>query len=182
LKPVAYLINTKDGLQGEPGIFYSYIMASNGLFIRSKNDFLSVTVCLALQEIRGLAPLQEEIWFLHGKPSLHLLELALSVLCMTPDCEKYIAIVWEGEYKLKETTLEAGPGHVNYENLDNAVIDIHSHTGDMPAKFSIIDDHDEKGFRLYVVVAGLRTLFPTVTIRLGIYGYYLDLEKGETFE
>jgi hypothetical protein len=181
-KTVNYLTNFLTGLQGEPGIAYNYILAADGLYISAKNDRLAATVCIASQEVRGLAPLAEEITLVHGKIPLRLLELALSLLCVHPDTEKYLAITWEGEYRLKEPPQEAGPGHVTYETLPNTILDIHSHTGSMPAKFSYIDDHDEQGFGLYAVAADLRSLFPTIEIRLSVYGYFLTLEKNEVFE
>ena len=70
---------------------------------------------------------------------------------------------------------------MNYETVPNTILDIHSHTGSMPAHFSGIDDHDEQGFGIYAVAADLRNLFPTVEIRLGVYGYYLPLVKSEVF-
>jgi PRTRC genetic system protein A len=183
MKPVGYLINTKDGLQGENGIFYNYILSSDGLYISAKNDLLSVTVNIAYQEVRGLASLAEDVNLLHGKIPLYFLELALSTLSAKPDIEQYLAIVWEGDkYSLKIPPQDAGPGHVNYETVPNTILDIHSHTGSMPAHFSGIDDHDEQGFGLYAVAADLRNLFPTVEIRLGVYGYFLPLEKSEVFE
>jgi len=36
-KPVNYLINSLTGLEGEPGVFYDYILAVNGLYLRAKN-------------------------------------------------------------------------------------------------------------------------------------------------
>jgi len=180
-KPVGYLTNSLTGIEGESGAAYNYILAGNGLFLRAKNEHLAVTICLALQEIRGLAPLGESIQFIHGKIPTYFLNLALSVLSAKPDTEKYLAIVWDGQYRLKEPPQEAGPGHVTYDVLPNTVLDIHSHTGSMPAIFSGIDDHDEKGFAIYAVAAELRNLFPTVAIRLGTYGYMLDIEKNDVF-
>jgi hypothetical protein len=65
--------------------------------------------------------------------------------------------------------------------LPGTVLEIHSHTGEIPAQFSPIDDHDEQGFGLYAVVAGLRNLCPTIEMRLGIYGYFLTLSQSEVF-
>jgi len=181
-KPAGYLTNSLTGLQGEAGIFYDYILAADGLYLRAKNDRLTVTVNIAYQTVRGLAAMQEDIRFVHGKIPLRLLTLAISLLCVHPDTEKYLAITWEDEYRLKEPPQEAGSGHVTYETIPNTILDIHSHTGTMPAKFSYIDDHDEKGFGIYAVAADLRSLFPTVELRLGVYGYFIPLEKGEVFE
>jgi PRTRC genetic system protein A len=179
-KPVGHLINNLNRLDGESGVFYSYIMAAGGLYLRAKNEHLSVTVNIADGEVRGLAPICEDIDLIHGKIPQYLLDLAISKFMLKPDIEQYMAITWEGlAYWLREPSQEAGPGHVNYETVPGTVMDLHSHTGSMPARFSGIDDFDDKGFSLYGVVADLRQLFPTVELRLGIYGYMLPIKKEE---
>ena len=60
-KPVGFLTNSLTGLEGEAGIYYNYILATDGLYIRAKNDKLAATVCIASQEVRGLVPLAEDI-------------------------------------------------------------------------------------------------------------------------
>ena len=180
-KPVGYLTNSPTGIEGEPGVFYDYIIAAGGVYLRAQNQFIGATVCIAPCEIRGLAPLNEDIQFLKGKIPLHLLNLALSVLIVKPDIEQYLAIVWEEKYVLKIPAQQQTAGSVTYETLPDTVLDIHSHTGGVPAQFSPIDDHDELGLCLYAVVADLRSLCPTVELRLGIYGYFLPLGQSEIF-
>ena len=34
MKPVGYMLHKEEGLSGEPGLYYDYIVAENGLFIR----------------------------------------------------------------------------------------------------------------------------------------------------
>jgi PRTRC genetic system protein A len=182
-KPAGYLTNSLTGLQGESGIFYDYIMAGNGIFLKAKNQLLSVTVNIAYVEVRGLEDMQENITLVHGKIPRNLLTMAIAKLMTSPDIEKYLAITWEGQsYWLKEPVQEAGAGHVSYETFPNTILDIHSHTGSMPAQFSSIDNRDEKGFCIYAVAADLRNLFPSENFRLGVYGYMLPLEKSEIFE
>jgi len=183
MKPVGYLTNSLTGLEGEPGIFYSYITAADGMYLRTKNDRLNVTVNIADVQVRGLAPVAEEITLIHGKIPMYLFNLALSILMAKPDTEQFIAFVWEnGKYCLKQPTQTGTGGSVQYETWPNTVLDLHSHTGGIPAQFSIIDDRDEQGLGLYGVVAALRNLFPTSSFRLGCYGYFLEVEKGEIFE
>jgi PRTRC genetic system protein A len=181
VKPVGYLIFTTAGLQGESGVFYNYIMAEDGLFLQAKNAHLASTVCIAPAEVRGLAPLEKDIQLLHGKIPMYLLNLALSVLCIKPDIEQYLAITWQGNYNLSVPSQSQTAASVTYEVLGDTVLDIHSHVGGVPARFSGIDDHDEQGFCLYAVVGDLRNLFPTVELRLGIYGYFMPLLKEEIF-
>jgi PRTRC genetic system protein A len=180
-KPVNYLTNSLTGLHGEAGVFYDYILAGNGLFIRAKNAHLAATVCIAPAEVRGLAPLEESIHLLHGKVPMYILNLALSVLCIKPDIEQYLAVTWQSNYSLGVPAQSQTAASVTYETLPGTVLDIHSHVGGVPAHFSGMDDHDEQGFCLYAVVGGLRNLFPTVELRLGIYGYFMPIEKEEVF-
>jgi len=180
-KPVGYLTNSLTGLKGEPGVFYNYILAANGLFIQARNAHLAATVCIAPQVVRGLAPLEESIRLLHGKIPMYFLNLALSVLCIKPDIEQYLALTWRDNYSLGIPSQSQTAASVNYETLSGTVLDIHSHVGGVPPRFSGIDDHDEQGFCLYAVVGDLRSLCPTVELRLGIYGYFIPLIKEEVF-
>jgi len=180
-KPVNYLINSLTGLDGESGVFYNYILAGNGLYLRAKNAHLAATVCIAPQEIRGLASLKEEIQLLHGKIPLYFLNLALSILCLKPDIEQYMAVTWQGNYSLSVPSQLQTAGSVTYETLPDTVLDIHSHVGGVPAHFSGIDNRDEQGLGLYAVVGDLRNLCPTIELRLGIYGYFMPLEKEAVF-
>jgi PRTRC genetic system protein A len=180
-RPVAYLTNTLTGIEGEPGVFYSYILAAGGVYLRAQNAHLAATVCIAPGEIRGLAPLNEEIQLRYGKIPMYLLNMALSNLVAKPDIEQYLAITWENGYSVKTPSQQATAVSVTYETLPDIVLEIHSHTGEMPAHFSPIDNRDEQGFSLYAVVAGLRDLCPTIELRLGIYGYFLPIERNEVF-
>ena len=180
-RPAGYLTNTLTGMEGEPGVFYDYIMAAGGMYLRARNPHLAATVCIAPCEIRGLAPLDEDIQLLHGRIPLPLLNHALSVLMAKQDIEQYLAITWENGYSVKTPAQQATAISVAYETLPGTVLEIHSHTGGVPAHFSPIDDLDEQGFCLYAVVSGLRDLCPTVELRLGIYGYFLPLGQSEVF-
>jgi len=181
MKPAGYLINTTSGLQGESGVFYDYIMSSEGLFLRAKNAHLMATVCIAPQSVRGLAPIGESIQLLHGKIPMYFLNLALSVLCSKPDIEQYLALTWQGNYSLGVPSQTQTAASVTYETLPDTVLDIHSHTSGVPPHFSPIDDHDDQGFCLYAVAGDLRNLFPTVELRLGVYGYFMPLNKEDIF-
>ena len=180
-KPVGYLTNSLTGINGELGVFYNYILATDWIYLKAKNTHLAATVCIAPCEIRGLAPLKEDIQLLHGKIPLYFLNKALSTLIITPDIEQYLAITWDESYRLKIPSQQATSISVAYETLPDTVLAIHSHTGGVPAQFSPIDDHDEQGFGLYGVIGDLRNLCPTVELRLGIHGYFLPLSQSEVF-
>ena len=45
-KPVGYLTNSLTGIEGEPGVFYSYILSAGGVYLQAQNRFLAATVCI----------------------------------------------------------------------------------------------------------------------------------------
>ena len=175
MKPIGYLLNRKEGLEGEAGLFFDYLLAENGLFIRSRNPLIEAMICISPIEIRGLSPLTERVELAHGKIPRCLYDLAVSVLMAGSDREQYLAITWEIGYHLREPVQTRSGASVEYEKLPNSVMDIHSH-GSMKAFFSVTDNMDEQGLRLYMVVGRLDTLLPEVELRLGVYGYFAPLE------
>ena len=44
MKMVGYLVNHPDGLVGERGAYYNYILASNGLFIEAESPLIDARV------------------------------------------------------------------------------------------------------------------------------------------
>ena len=52
--------------------------------------------------------------------------------------------------------------------------DIHSHNS-MEAKFSAVDDRDEKATRLYIVIGRLNSFYPSVSARISCGGTYLPV-------
>lgn len=61
------------------------------------------------------------------------------------------------------------------------MMDAHSH-GAMGAFFSSVDDHDEKGTRLFMVLGRLNREKPECRLRAGIAGFYKDLRLADVFE
>lgn len=181
MKPAGYLLNKKEGMSGEPGLYYDYIVAENGLFIRAQNPLIRATALITPVEIRGLSPLREEIELVHGKIPGRLYDLSLSILAENSEVEKYLAITWEGEYRLSAPEQKGAALSVEYNMLPSLVMDIHSH-GSGIAFFSIIDDADDQGLRFSMVVGKLNTLLPDVEFRLGVYGYFAPMRAGEVFD
>ena len=180
MRPVGYLLNTEKGPEGEPGLFYDYILARNGLFIRARSPFLQADVHIAEAPVRGLLPLEENVELTKGKIPRHIYHLALSVLLASRELEQYLAVTWEGEYHLRVPLQEGSGGGVKYERLHDTVLDIHSH-GTMRAFFSGTDNEDEQGLRLYMVVGRLDTLIPEIEMRVGVYGYFGTVQFEEVF-
>ena len=181
MRPAGYLVNTGGGIEGEPGQFYDYILAQNGLFIRAQNPLLEATVLIAPAEARGLRPLREGVRLTRGKMPRYLYDLAISVLCADRLQERYAAVTWHDGYHLEMPPQEGRSAGVSYERLPGTALDIHSH-GAMKAFFSMTDNQDEQGLGLYMVVGKLDTLIPEVLLRVGVYGYFAPIETGEVFD
>ena len=60
-------------------------------------------------------------------------------------------------------------------------MDIHSHNS-MAAKFSPVDDQDERATRLYAVLGRLDQFLPEITVRMSCGGTYCDLDPALVFE
>ena len=181
MKPAGYLINTREGIQGEPGFVYDYILAENGLFLVARSQLLEARICIAEAMIRGLAPLEETVSLPKGKIPKHVYDLALSVLYIDPFRECYLAVTWDGEYHIKMPAQKREGSEVVYAVIPGTLLDIHSH-GSMGAFYSKDwDDPDEQGFRLSMVVGKLDTMTPEMNMRVGVYGYYAAVPMEEVF-
>jgi hypothetical protein len=174
MRPVGYLLKTQNGLEGERGACYDYVLASNGLFIETEGPLLAARIPVAECEVRGLAELEPKVVLRHGKIPKHIFDLALNSLLLYPENERYVGITWKDRYhvevpnqaEVKEKVgvdLNAGHGSkagVSYLNPDSVVLDMHTHPK-MPARFSGTDNRDETGLKLYGVY--------------GCYGYYHEV-------
>ena len=181
MNPVGYLHNTVDGLKGEPGIGYNYILAANGLFLRASNPLLSATIQVASAEVRGLVPLTESLTLAHGRIPFSLLETVLTFLTGGGH-ELYLGVVWQdGAYRKVIPEQTGQTASVKYQRPRSVLLDVHTH-GNMAAFFSSTDDRDEQGFQLYMVLGRLDQPVRQVALRLGVYGYFAPLDWGEVFD
>lgn len=180
-RPVGYLVNTAAGLEGSRGLFYNYVLAGNGVFLEAENAHIRARVWVAPAEVRGLPPLEEMVELCHGRIPRRLYDLALITFAGAPDREYYVAVTWEGEYRLRVPIQERSSAEVRYEVLPDTVLDIHSHGG-MGAGFSGQDDRDEQGLRLYAVVGRMDMMLPESEFRAGAYGYFAPLEMEDIFD
>lgn len=108
MNPVGFLINTKHGQDGEPGLFFNYILASNGLYVQASGSLLRAAIRIAEAEVRGLAAFEEYFELVKGKIPRYVYDLAISTLCADPSKEHYLAVVWDGKYHLMEPVQDAG--------------------------------------------------------------------------
>ncbi len=169
------LRRTGDDLDGYLGLFYDYILASNGVFIQAQNDLMIGRVPAAIGQIRGLHPVEPVVYLKHGLIPANLVNLVIDAMLASPTTEAYIGIRWhEGQYRLYMPEQTRQAAKVEYLHGENIILDLHSHPN-MPARFSKQDNDDEQGLRLYGVV-GIQDGIPELRIRLGVYGYWMDVD------
>src|SRR3972149_4172962 len=178
---VGYLVNVPEGLSGEKGIYYSYILAANGIFIEASNPMLAARVPVAECEVRGLAPIKTKIALTYGSIPQHFFDLALDTFLAAPDRERYVAVTAAAGYHFYVPVQDESEASVVYEVGNSVVLDIHSHAH-MPAFFSHqTDDKDETGLKLSAVVGRLNAT-PVVKLRVGVYGYFHSLAWRDVFD
>ena len=185
MNPVGYLTNTVQGLVGDPGIGYDYILAANGVFLRASNPLLTATIQIAPAEVRGLAPLTESLELVNGRIPLELIQNTLTFDTLGHrefyEREFYMAVVWQdGVYHEVIPGQHGSPASVEYQRPRHALLDLHTH-GKMSAFFSGTDDRDEQGFQLYAVLGRLDQPVKEVALRLGVYGCFAPLAWDEVF-
>ena len=177
---VGYLVNHKRGIEGERGIFYDYILASNGLFIEARGKMIAARVPVADAEVRGLAHLEPKVELCYGRIPQRFFDLAVSAMMVDTSRERYMGVAWDYGYQLYVPEQETTGASVQYSVGSDVVLDLHSH-GNMGAFFSGTDNQDEQGLRLYAVVGKLNET-PVVKLRAGVYGYFYPLRWNDVFE
>ena len=84
---------------------------------------------------------------------------------------------WAGRMPAQATT----PGRAEYDNIGDAVVDLHSHA-EMAPFFSDTDDADERGLRFYVVIGKINADAPEIAVRVGVYGYTWNVPALTVFD
>ncbi len=180
MEMVGYLVNHPDGLSGKRGLYYNYILASNGLFIEAESPVIAARVPVKECKVRGLAPMETKVTLTYGSIPQRFFDLALDTFLAEPDKERYVAVTVAAGYHFYVPVQDAGGAKVVYEVGDAVVLDIHSH-GPMWAGFSTTDNEDETGLKLYGVVGRLNAT-PVVKLRVGVYGYFKPLAWKDVFD
>lgn len=182
MNQIGYRLYKDYVIEGDPGQYYDYLIAGNGVFLSAGNSLISAEIQIADCDIRGLIPSDVSAFTLiHGKVPARIFDLALSVLLADCTKERYVAIVWHDDrYRIVVPGQDGIEARVKYETVENTVLELHSHP-DMPANFSLQDNHDEQGLKLYGVIG----IFPdetTINLRLGVYGYYQVILWQDIFD
>lgn len=194
---------TGDGSSGSLGWgqLYTYVFGRDGVFVRGERPRLSCQFQIGHSEtIRGLAEVDEFFTFeparipavLVGEMFTRARQEALR------DTEILFHFVegaagegvalsssfdgWTLAVPLQNKTRTSCRPHYSGPDSSHsrALIEVHSHHN-MPAYFSAGDDKDEQGFRIYAVI-GCVLEAPTIRVRVGLHGYFWDINPSWVFE
>lgn len=172
---------------------YDYLVAGNGVFLRSRREGLEVILPVTSCEIRGLAPVEPFVRLAYPRvPAPLVQEMLEYALCAQDAEESPVEMLFHLEWRQdhwqlnipdQEQTVTSviptddGPG----SSYATALIDLHSHH-QMGAFFSRTDDQDErKGFRIYAVLGCIFTR-PELLVRAGCEGAFLVIPATQIFE
>lgn len=177
---VGYLVNRPHGLEGTQGPAFDYLLAENGLFIQARNSLLTARIRIADVPVKGLAPISEKISFAYGLLPAELLSEGMAWMQRDPGRERFFSVRpdSDGNYELHCPPQSGSASQVLYLPEGPAVAEFHSHSSH-PARFSLTDDTDEQGLRIYGVLGRLDLPIPHLTMRLGVYGYFRTLEWSQ---
>lgn len=175
--------------------FYDYVVAGNGIFMRAKRAGLEVCIPCGFADIRGLDDVTPYIQWGYPKVNSQLVgEIFKSSrwACENAINEKLFYLKfkpssdmcgWSVDIPAQKAgsdfvhPIQTGAGSQNA----NALIELHSHP-DSSAHFSPKDDEDEKsGFRIYAVIGRIFHR-PEIRVRVGCYGYFMEIPASEIFE
>lgn len=190
---VTYHLHRAPALPPSDALFYQYVIAQNGVFVRAENEFVSACIPVthlkeATAPIRGLQPLGGWVRLKIPQIPLNLLETVMADAQVSAENgrldETLSYVTWRnGRYRLiKPADQQATPNSVISEMVEPGemvVMDLHSH-GAAPPYFSPTDDRDETRLRFYGVIGSLRAT-PQWRFRLGIYGHWLEMDRDTLF-
>jgi len=163
---------------------YEYVIGANGFFIRAEDDRIEAMAPIApatlhsgLAHVAPYARLKVE-----RVPSAWLSSVLQSAVKKLPNEAMYQFLFDENKWRcVAPKNQTATPSSLDFEDTGDAVIDLHSHAHHDPF-FSDTDDGDEKGLRFYCVIGNVDTAHPTLIVRVGVYGHYLDVPATTIFE
>ncbi|MCA9943353.1 MAG: Mov34/MPN/PAD-1 family protein [Ardenticatenaceae bacterium] len=190
---VTYHVHQSPVLPESNAIFYQYVIAQNGVFVRAENEFVAACIKVAslnglATTIRGLQPLAGWVRLKLPKLPMTLLDTAMSEAQASVKAnqleETLSYVVWQnGRYQLiRPNDQQASPTAVVSQTVEleeTVVMDMHSH-GAAPPYFSPTDNLDETRLRFYGVLGNVNTS-PRWLFRLGIYGYWAELSQDALF-
>jgi PRTRC genetic system protein A len=187
---VTYHILRSDELPAYDAIGYQYIMAGNGLFIRTQTRFFTAVIPVKHAIVRGLPLLKDRFRLLVPKLPESLLTAVFkdARLARRPDGDLN-EVLYQFHHDGQTVQLKKPPQQATAVSVtsstsnstdENILCDLHSH-GNMAAFWSETDDMDERNGRLYAVIGKVDSDKPEMRLRVGIYGYWMSLPVTALF-
>lgn len=175
-----YHIATAASPLSEPTAGVTWVWAGNGIFKRGVDQVSDILIQVATVSTPGLATLAPRIHWQHYPQQLpgHLLG-AILVHARRAGTDSRVACPIEQQYHItrEQSVLrvrlppqQASPTRVSYQ-LGRAPVlcDVHSHHA-MPAYFSSMDDRDDAGLSVSVVLGRIFER-PEIAVRANVYGH-----------
>ncbi len=184
-RPIVDYLVARDGLPAPSGLAYDYILAGNGVYLVAEHEHLAVCVPVAPGHIRGLPEVEPFVRLKCGKLPQGIWDRFVQGARLLAEYHSELLMVItyspEAGFELRVPAQESGPTRIAYEPVPHTVLELHSHHV-LPACFSLTDDADEQGLRLYGVVGRLDREPVQVRLRVGAYGYFLPVLWTDVFE
>lgn len=190
---VTYHLHKQNPLSNNDALAYQYILAGNGLFVRSETCFFEAIFPITFCIVRGLKPLHHDFQLKVPRLPATLLNTILTDarqarrrsggLPSSELNEVFYQIYHHGQtVQVRKPRQQVTAVSVVTTSADDRSIicDLHSH-GNMPAFFSQTDNTDEQAAKLYAVIGKLDSV-PEMRLRVGVYGYWMSLPLTAVFE
>jgi PRTRC genetic system protein A len=160
----------------EESHLFEYVLAGNGLFVRSQREGLDAIIPVVICKVTGLEAVTPHVHMEQRIPQSILVDAIAMAMDTFPN-EILFWLNYKGRtWDLFVPEQDASQGSVKpvdpyHPKGANALVDMHSH-GPFQAVFSGTDNADETGFRLYICLGRRST---QVAARVGIFGQRWDL-------
>ena len=170
-------------------IAYQYLIAGNGVFIRTETRFFDALIPLSTPIIRGLAPLKFQFRLKVPRLPARLLTAILTDARRARRADGGLnEVLYQFHHQNQTIQVKKPPQRATAVsvtaasggNEENILCDLHSH-GNMRAFWSGTDDIDEQNARIYCVIGKLDTA-PEIRLRVGVYGYWRSLPVTAVFD
>ena len=190
-KLVTYHIHNRDPLPANDALAYQYILAGNGVFVRAETRFFTALLAVTACTVRGLPPLRPQFKMLVPRILARLLDAVLADARRARRSDNRLnEVLYQFHHhgrdvQVKKPAQQTTPTSVATSmttavaDTASIICDLHSH-GNMRAFFSLTDNADEQGARLYAVIGKLDSE-PEMRLRVGVYGYWQPLPLTAVF-
>ena len=166
------------------GAMLEYIVAGNGVFVRAEDARMSACIPIARVYNPGLPDLAVDVQLkvIRRLSGAYLHSILASARRRLPNEAAYQIVPDDPlPWRIVCPAQTATPASVDYADHPEAVIDVHSH-GHMAAFWSTTDNADEQGLRFYAVIGNIATDYPTLLVRVGVYGHHWPVSAASLFD